>query len=376
MTDVKNMNSNIKNMKRRARLIALYLPQYHPIAENDEWWGKGFTEWISVAKAKPLFRGHEQPKIPGELGFYDLRVEETRIRQAELAQAHGIEGFCYWHYWMGNGKRLLERPFEEVLKTGKPDFPFCLAWANHDWKGRAFGAGDRLLCKQEYPGMEDYKAHFYYLLNAFRDERYITVNDKPLILIYFPKEVPDCKRLTDYWRELALKEGLKGLHIVSDNTSKLRIEQYGLDAVLVTRHRYLDLLADYCGGDWGWLRKILKKLNSPYNILNKYPYEKAMKYYLQESNYSILEYPNIVPNWDTTPRLGRDATIVYGSTPELFRKHVKETLEKVKKKPFEENIVFARAWNEWAEGNYLEPDDKWGSAYLEVLRDEVFAREE
>ena len=153
---------------KKARLIAFYLPQFHPIPENDKWWGKGFTEWISVTTAKPLFRGHRQPLIPGELGYYDLRLPEVRNAQAQLAQEYGIEGFCYWHYWLGGRKRLLERPFEEVLRSGQPDFPFCLAWANHDWKGVFFGAKNRLLIKQEYPGKDDYIEHFYAMLNAFR----------------------------------------------------------------------------------------------------------------------------------------------------------------------------------------------------------------
>ena len=154
------------------RLIAYYLPQYHPIPENDGWWGRGFTEWTNVAKARPLFRGHYQPHIPADLGFYDLRLPEVRQAQAELARQAGIEGFCYWHYWFA-GKRLLERPFNEVLASGKPDFPFCLAWANATWTGIWYDAPDRILMEQTYPGQDDHKAHFNALLPAFLDERYI-----------------------------------------------------------------------------------------------------------------------------------------------------------------------------------------------------------
>ena len=172
----------------KARVIAYYLPQFHPIPENDAAWGPGFTEWTNVAKAKPLFRGHQQPRIPADLGFYDLRLPEVREQQAQMAREAGIEGFCYWHYWFGHGKMLLQRPFEEVLQSGKPDFPFCLAWANHDWTTSTWQSqgGSKMIAKQEYPGEKDYIAHFNYCLAAFRDHRYITVDGKPLFAIYDP----------------------------------------------------------------------------------------------------------------------------------------------------------------------------------------------
>ena len=177
----------------KARIIALYLPQYHPIPENDEWWGKGFTEWTNVAQAKPQFRGHYQPRIPADLGFYDLRLPEVREQQAQLAREAGIEGFCYYHYWFGNGRQLLERPFNEVLESGKPDFPFCLCWANHNWTNKTWQKGkslrsDSMIMKMEY-SMEDHKKHFMALLPAFRDERYIKVDGKPLFGVWSPRDI-------------------------------------------------------------------------------------------------------------------------------------------------------------------------------------------
>ena len=175
-------------MKTKARVIAFYLPQFHPIPENDKWWGKGFTEWTNVGKAKSFFKGHYQPRIPADLGYYDLRVSETRKAQADMAKEYGVEGFCYWHYWFGNGKRLLERPFEEVLKSSKPDFPFCLGWANESWKAKVWDFNstkrDRTLIEQLYPGDQDYKDHFYELLDAFKDNRYMRKNNKPICGIY------------------------------------------------------------------------------------------------------------------------------------------------------------------------------------------------
>lgn len=201
------------------RIIAFYLPQYHPIPENDEWWGKGFTEWANVASAKPLFKGHDQPRIPADLGFYDLRVPEVRQAQADLASKYGIDGFCYWHYWFA-GKQLLESPFNEVLKSGEPDFPFCLAWANMPWSGVWDGRPDRILIDQTYPGEHDHIAHFNALLPAFLDDRYIRIDDKPSFVIYKPNKLLDTAETITLWQRMAKEAGLNGLYIVGMNTGK------------------------------------------------------------------------------------------------------------------------------------------------------------
>src|SRR6185295_18996445 len=187
-----------------ARLIAFYLPQFHPIPENDEWWGRGFTEWTNAAKAKPLFPGHYQPHVPADLGFYDLRVPETRADQAQMARAHGIEAFCYYHYWLA-GKRLIERPFNEVLASGEPDLPFCLCWANQTWTGIWHGAPNRILIEQTYPGMDDHARHFDFLVQAFMDRRHVRVDGKPLFMVYEPTLIPDVRKVTDFWRDRAAK---------------------------------------------------------------------------------------------------------------------------------------------------------------------------
>lgn len=209
---------------RKARVIAFYLPQFHPIPENDKWWGKGFTEWTNVGKAKPLFKGHYQPRVPADLGYYDLRMPEVREAQAEMAREAGIEGFCYWHYWFGNGKQLLERPFNEVLESGKPNFPFCLGWANHTWTTKTWangrmGQSTGMIAEQKYLGKEDYMMHFEYVLKAFRDPRYICVDGKPLFVVFDPYALPN--DFIPLWRELAQKNGLKDIHFVgyTQNTS-------------------------------------------------------------------------------------------------------------------------------------------------------------
>jgi hypothetical protein len=368
----------------KARLIAFYLPQFHPIPENDKWWGKGFTEWTNVAKAKPLFPGHYQPNLPADLGFYDLRVPETRIAQAEMARQYGIEGFCYWHYWFA-GKRLLERPFYEVLKSGEPNFPFCLGWANETWSGIWYGSPDKILIEQTYPGLEDYEAHFYSLLEAFCDNRYLKIEGKPVFIVYRPKKLPDPKIFTDYWRELAAKSGLKDLYfmgIVYD--SSWIPDQNGFDASIIINPDFArdssrrlispeilpNLIFDKIYSQAVSLSaKKLPKINPTIPVI--YSYQEAIKSAFLKDDSKFENYPCIFPNWDNTPRSGVNGRVFQGSTPELFRIHLKEALEKVDKKPPEKRMIFVRSWNEWAEGNYLEPDKKFGKAYLEVIEDEV-----
>jgi lipopolysaccharide biosynthesis protein len=188
------------------------LPQYHPIAENDEWWGKGFTEWTNVTKALPLYRGHAQPNLPADLGFYDLRVPEARAAQAAMAKTYGVDVFCYYHYWFGNGRRLLERPFEDMLACGEPDFPYMLCWANQTWSGAWHGLDNEVLIEQVYPGEEDERAHFDCLLRAFKDPRYLRVEDKPVFMVYQPEDLPDSRAFTERWRRwAAMRRGSRRL---------------------------------------------------------------------------------------------------------------------------------------------------------------------
>src|SRR5574344_98573 len=219
----------------KIKVIAYYLPQYYPFKENDEWWGKGFTEWTNVGKAKPLFRGHYQPKVPADLGYYDLRVPEVAEAQAELARKAGVAGFCYWHYWFGNGRTLLEMPIQRVLKTGKPDYPFCFAWANHSWLNKSFGQGgnDQMLMEQLYPGEEDNEAHFYHCLEAFKDKRYMRYNDQPVFMIFDAMGFKEVDKFISQWNKLINKEGIADKFYFIANifsTSYLEIvKKYGFD---------------------------------------------------------------------------------------------------------------------------------------------------
>lgn len=361
----------------KARAIAFYLPQFHPVAENDEWWGKGFTEWTNVAKARPLFKGHYQPHLPADLGFYDLRLPEVREAQAQLAKAHGIEGFCYWHYWFGNGKRILERPFNEVLQSNKPQFPFCLGWANESWTGIWHGNPGKVLAEQLYPGKQDYIDHFNYLLAAFKDSRYITVEGKPLFYIYSPDKIPDLLYFTNLFRELAINAGLKGLYIVANTADEQwNPLMHGCDAANLNR---LGSLYKYLPSDKNYLlRKYRNQLLKPkigglYGKLwgkpvNIYHYSEAIPFLVDHQQKAYDVFPCVIPNWDNTPRSGVNGLVLKGSTPHLFERHLTDAVQSVKNKPGEKRIIFIKSWNEWAEGNHLEPDAKFGMQYLNVVK--------
>lgn len=364
--------------KPKARVIAMYLPQYHPIPENDDVWGKGFTEWNNVAKARPLFKGHHQPNIPGELGFYDLRLPEVRERQAELARDAGIEGFMYWHYWMGGGKQLLERPFEEVLNSGNPNFPFCLGWANHPWKTSTWTTiknfqKNHIICDMTYPGDDDYVAHFNYCLRAFKDDRYIKVDGKPFFLVYSADTMPDSHHFFDLWNKLAQENGFPGIHFVglsrTHDKGYAKIWDCGYDAVA---HSSIWEASEKVKGKYKklFLNKIREKLD--WVSLDKYKYSDIIRYLFDDTDKQENVYPCIMPGWDRSPRSGRRAVIFEGSTPELWKRHCKEAIDLVKNKEDEHKIVILRSWNEWGEGNYVEPDERWGNAYLDALHDVLF----
>lgn len=352
-----------------AQIISFYLPQFHPIPENDEWWGKGFTEWTNVTKAKPLFKGHHQPHLPADLGFYDLRIPEIRNAQAELAKDAGITGFCYWHYWFGNGKRLLEHPFNEVIKTGEPDFPFCLAWANETWSGIWMGSPDKVLIEQEYPGKEDFSNHFYHVLDALKDKRYIRIQNKLLFLIYRPHGF-NSKEFIDIWQNLASKEGLGRMYFVgvSDYDNP---EHYGFDGFVVNSPLpVIQRVLDKKMNQKHFFEMTKKKLN----LIRDKPTMIYYKDFVNEIKDAPLKdgiFPVLLPNWDNTPRSGLNGYVVQESTPQLFREHFSKTYNSIKHRPVHDQIIFLKSWNEWAEGNYMEPDQEFGTQYLEALKEEI-----
>lgn len=358
---------------RAARVIAFYLPQFYPIPENDEWWGKGFTEWTNVTKAKPLFKGHVQPKLPADLGFYDLRVPELREAQAELARENGIEGFCYWHYWFGGGKRLLERPFNDVLKSGKPDFPFCLGWANESWTGIWHGAPQRTLIEQTYFGTADYSAHYYNVLPALQDPRSITVDGKKLFVIYRPRNIPSCLEFTDLWRGLAEKEGLPGLYFVGVGDLSMNLKELGVDG-LVSNAPGVQI--DKCMRAQEYSKQLTLKLLQNFvrgadsNRPTVCDYKEVSAFF----DYTSLadnEYPVVLPGWDNTPRAGSNGYVLQNSRPEYFEEMLQKALSSVKERPFDQRLIFLKSWNEWAEGNYVEPSRGDGHGFLRAIKNVI-----
>lgn len=357
----------------KAKVIALYLPQYHPTPDNDRWWGEGFTEWTNVAKAKRLYRGHYQPRIPANLGFYDLRLPEVREKQAQMATRAGISAFCYYHYWFGNGKQELERPFNEVVASGKPNFPFCLCWANESWYSKMWNhdgkVEKKLLVNQEYPGRIDNKQHFYALLNAFKDQRYLRIRNRLVFMVYKPRLFSHCQEFMEQWNELAQENGLEGFFFIGHcqnptSVSEIKeMQSMGFEAVNVLRLTNFQANAsNFVSKTWNYLTHHL--LNKPY--INDY--NKILSKLTGTEGRLPYVYPSIVPNWDHTPRSGRGGYLYENCEPSLFEKHCRMVIDEVKDKPEEDRIIFLKSWNEWGEGNYMEPDLRYGFGYIDALK--------
>jgi lipopolysaccharide biosynthesis protein len=354
--------------------IALYLPQFHAIPENDKWWGKGFTEWRKVTQAKPKFAGHYQPHLPSDLGFYDLRLRSVMEEQAELARQYGIYGFCYYHYWF-NGERLLEQPIEQMLSSGKPDFPFCLCWANENWTRCWDGFDKEILLKQNY-SEEDDRKHIQYLLPFFKDKRYIRIDGKPVFLLYRTELHPNIESAIGIWKDEARKAGLEGLYLIRVENFLRNVDpvDHGCDASMefapdltcagrkVSHRNKLSHIT----------RKLLHKsgvIKSPYFLNRIYSYPEMAENMLSKAEKPYKYFRCVAPSWDNTARREEGATIYLDSTPEKFQEWTQSVVQKTKENfKDDEQIFFINAWNEWAEGCHLEPDLKFGHAYLQALK--------
>ncbi len=365
-------------MMKKIKPLAFYLPQYHPVPENDEWWGKGFTEWTNVTKAKPLFNGHEQPIYPADLGYYDLRVPEVREHQAQIAKEHGVYGFIYYHYWFGNGKQLLERIANDVLTSKKPDFPFCFCWANETWSGIWHGLAEKILVEQVYPDEQDLIDHFNYLLPFFKDERYIKVDNKPLFIIYHPNHLNEGDpHYISKFRELAKKNGFDDLYIMASN--KLRddtdLKSMGYDGKISNAFQkawipYIKK-GEYISHYQYYKNRITELLGFKKKIKLKVLTQdaKAIVNDLQFVESNVATYPCILPNWDNTPRSGYRGVVLTDTSPELFEKQIEKAIDYLEdKNDYPEQLLIIKSWNEWAEGNILEPDRKYGFGYLNTLK--------
>ena len=353
-----------------ARLIAFYLPQYHPIPENDHWWGKGFTEWTNVTKAKPLFRGHYQPHLPADLGFYDLRVPEVREAQAALAREYEIYGFCYHHYWF-HGNRLLHRPFAEVLASGRPDFPFCLCWANENWT-RVWDGREREVLITQAHSHDDDVAHIRALIPAFQDRRYIRIHGKPLFLVYRTDRLPDARRTAAIWRDEAARAGIGDLFLVAVESHVGDIEPTaaGVDGTVEFSPNWAVPGVPLFRGRkrYELLRKI-GVISQAYHEHSVFDYQVMADQMLGKPQPVHKRFLCVMPSWDNTPRRATNAYILHGSTPQGYESWLRTAVRRtVERFSGDERIVFINAWNEWGEGCHLEPDQRWGHAYLEATR--------
>jgi lipopolysaccharide biosynthesis protein len=343
------------------KVLAFHLPQYHPIPENDEWWGKGFTEWTKVAKGRALFHGHQQPHLPADLGYYDLRLPEVREHQAELARSAGIDGFVYYHYWFG-GQRLLERPVNEILRMGQPDFPFCLCWANESWSRNWDGHNKHILMPQAHCP-EDDAQHIEWLLSAFADPRYIKIDGRPLFLIYRAALFPDIRSTLELWRRRAREAGFPDLYLCSVRSfpEELRdVTMLGFDAAVDFKPNCTDPGPRLTSHD---------PLEIGYKLHRVFRYDQLVTTALNAPIPDYPFFPSVTPSWDNSVRRAEGGVIFAEATPAKYRHWLEQVLIREYFRPQTEHLVFINAWNEWAEGNHLEPCERWGHAYLEATRE-------
>jgi lipopolysaccharide biosynthesis protein len=367
----------------KPRLIAFYLPQFYPTPDNDEWWGKGFTEWTNVVQGRPHFKDHYQPHLPADLGFYDLRLPEAREAQAALAKEYGIHGFCYYHYWF-NGKRILERPLDEVLISGNPDLPFCICWANEAWTRTWNGHQNKILMQQSY-SLEDDLAHIRHLLPTLSDERYIKVDGKPLVLVYRIELLPNPQSTADSWRNEAVKSGLPGLFLVRVESNYVlgstNPAAVGFDAAVRFQPNFtasnISTVKTIAGKTikdrYPGLHRIAKQLRPQSKSDIIYDYAELYRRWRDTPLRAERHFECVTPMWDNSARRYRGATIVKNSTPELYEQWLREAVNRSTPDSRKERTVFINAWNEWAEGCHLEPCRRWGRKYLEATKRVYFA---
>jgi lipopolysaccharide biosynthesis protein len=352
---------------KQPKTIAFHLPQFHPVKENNQWWGEGFTEWTNVTRARPVIPGHYQPHLPADLGFYDLRLSETRAAQAALAQQYGVSGFCYYHYWF-TGARILERPVNDIVASGEPDFPFCLCWANENWTRTWDGRSGQVLLGQNYSD-EDDQRHIEALIPYFSDPRYIRVDGRPLFLVYRTELMPDPGRTADIWRKAAQRAGLGNLFLI-------RVEGFAQDInpLSIGFDAALEFAPDWSRtgqihfSRWQHFLSYLGMFPKGYFDHRFADYRKMMALMLDKKEPTYPWYRCVTPGFDNSARRKKDATIFTHGTPELYQSWLTEIVRRElgNSRPADQKLVFINAWNEWAEGNHLEPCQKWGHAYLQA----------
>lgn len=361
------------------KTIAFYLPQFHTFPENDEWWGKGFTEWTNMKRAEPLFEGHYQPRIPKDNNYYNLLDNNTWAWQIDLAKKHGVYGFCFYHYWF-DGKLLMEKPVDNFLADTSLDMPFCICWANEHWTKAWSGKQNQVLIAQRYGGEKEWIEHFNYLLPFFKDKRYIRNNGKPLFILYRPELLEDAMNpMLDCWQRLARENGFEiefGYQQIMFDLEKNKDDSrfaynveyqpnYAIHDLTHNKHKFLKAIKRA-------ISKPLYKLGI--NIeqarvegLIKRDYDELWKAVLDHKPTDEKCVPGAFVDWDNTPRKKDRGSVFMGAHPDKFQKYMSELIKKTKNE-YKKDMIFLFAWNEWAEGGYMEPDEKFGTAYLEALK--------
>lgn len=364
---------------KKIKTIAFYLPQFHEIPENNEWWGNGFTEWTNVKKALPLFENHYQPRVPYKNNYYDLSNAESLRWQASLAKKYGIDGFCIYHYWF-NGKMLLEKPIDILEKNKDIDINYCICWANESWTNAWVSSSNKVLIEQTYGDKNEWTSHFNYLLRFFNDKRYICENNKPILVIYRPELIPNLNEMLDYWNDLAIENGFDGICY--------GYQQSGLDDAKKDNSRFtfdIEYQPKYALKDKEDKNVFRKKIRNIVDRLNNtifrnhiiqrkasnvriYDYDDIWKYVLKRHGKSKKSVAGAFVDWDNTSRRGKNGFVINGGSPEKFEKYMRLQYKNVKEN-YNNDYLFIFAWNEWAEGGYLEPDEKFEYGYLEAIKE-------
>jgi len=375
----------MSRQEKAVKLIAFYFPQFHAIPENSAWWGDGFTDWVNVKRAVPQFRGHHQPRVPLGERYYDQSQKAVLEWQIAMAKQHGIHGFCHYHYWF-DGKQLLEKPTNMMLASKDLDFPFCLAWANETWSRRWDGRDHHILQEQTHrPDKAIWQRHFDYLIEAWADERAIKVDGKPMFLIYRPHRIHQIGEMFAFWRELAFRRGLPGLYLATIKQYEFPVPEMlrHFDAVVQFQPFEALYSPDFDGEVLERGRAVALARHLPEKIqdllralryqffprLSFYDYDRVWKHILKEEREGgIPAFPGAFVDWDNTARYGKRARIFRGASPERFEHWFRRLVHATARRPAPEHFIFMNAWNEWAEGTYLEPDERYGDRYLEAVR--------
>lgn len=381
------------------KILAFYLPQFHNIPENDEWWGPGFTEWTNVKAATPLFEGHQQPRVPLNNNYYNLLDDDVKIWQAEIAKKYGIYGFCYYHYWF-DGKLLLEKPMEQMLKNPKIDLPFCICWANEPWTKIWVGEEAKTLIPQRYGSVEDWKKHFEYFVPFFKDPRYICEDGKPLVCIYRPHVIPHLAEMISCWRSEAESAGFPGLVVIGRYENNLYLEsEYNnsFDYIMEwqpisakmsgqekananpsflrkSKRRLKTMLSQISEQSGSTLTKKIAGLRDRDSQANQ-EYDDVWKDIISMEPTTSRSIPGAFVRWDNSPRKHKNEGLILGETPEKFKKYLSLQIKHAKE-DYHQDKMFMFAWNEWAEGGYLEPDEEYGYAYLEAIKEALLENDE